>query len=319
MAGGTDGECGRDGKGRRLILNPQSGRCVLRDGAAGRAILARGAKSTKPRSSGKPPSSPVSSSANLALAIALASRKRAPSPSASSPSPKRKTTTTSKKKKASPVSYNNNNNGGYSNSYSPSPTPRRGRGGIFGLPIKILSVVFAMAVAVKVAQWASTVLHGEAKKWGNLGTSLLSKIAVGPLQTGYDSAMAFFRKMKKDWKDGVAAPPPLNDSELKTYFQECCASKLAPTVSSFFLGAVKGAVKDIEDACQIPTDENVLRKWASLMRKVLAKTLSPKILDVMLHTLEKTDTSRVGSGWRIKLADTLFAVRQLKVKVGVQK
>jgi len=282
---------------------------VLRDGASGRAILARGAKSTKTRATSKKPSSP-GSSANLSLAIALASRKtRTPSPATTA------TTATGKKKK-SPV---NNNNNGYSYSNSYSPTPRRRRGGIFGLPIKILSVVFAMAVAVKMAQWASTVLHGEAKKWGNLGTSLLSKIAVGPLQTGYDSAMAFFRKMKKDWKDGVAAPPPLNDSELKTYFQECCASKLAPTVSSFFLGAVKGAVKDIEDACQIPTDENVLRKWASLMRKVLAKTLSPKILDVMLHTLEKTDTSRVASGWRIKLADTLFAVRQLKVKVGVQK
>lgn len=313
MAGGTNGDCGRDGKGRRLILNPQSGRCVLRDGSMGRAILARGmTTTTKPPTASSTMSSP-SSSANLALAIALASRKRAaasPSPSAS---PKRKPTraktsknSVAKKKKASPV--NNNNNNGYSNSYS--PTPRRGRGGIFGLPIKILSVIFAMAVAVKVAQWASTVLHGEAKRWKESLMSFFSNSTVGSMERGYDATIAFWEKFKKAWKAAVPETPPLSQQEVKTYFQECCASKLPKnTSSSFFMGAVTSTVKDLEAACQVPKDKTVYNKWVELLQKVQAKTLSHEILDVMQQTMNKFDTRKFTQEWRTQLLQLGGALR----------
>ena len=209
------------------------------------------------------------------------------------------------------MSYNNNNNGGYSsNSYSPSPTPRRGRGGIFGLPIKILSVVFAMAVAVKVAQWASTVLRGEAGKWKESLMSFFSNSTVGSMERGYDATIAFWEKFKKAWKAAVPETPPLSQQEVKTYFQECCASKLPKnTSSSFFMGAVTSTVKDLEAACQVPKDKTVYNKWVDLLQKVQAKTLSHEILDVMHQTMNKFDTRKFTQEWRLQLLTLRAALR----------
>jgi hypothetical protein len=287
MAGGTNGECGRDGQGRRLILNPQSGRCVLRDGASGRAILARGAKSTKPRSSRKPPSSPVSSSANLALAIALASRKRAPSPSASSPSPKRKTTTTSKKKKkASPVYNNNNNNGGYSsNSPSPSPTPRRGRGGrTFRLPMKIISFSFAVALAVVAMRWAS---GGALDILGKL-RKFVSTFTLATYTDQFDKIFDFVDSVFKRFRwISPEAPPDMTNAELNSYFKTCCGrvKEIHGIPIEGLREQFKKTVREIEDACKPPSTAFLVNRWANILDEVELKHVHHNILYMMKDTL----------------------------------
>jgi hypothetical protein len=225
----------------------------------------------------------------LSLAIALASRKtRTPSPA----------TTATRKKKASPV-YNNNNNG---YSYSYSPTPRRRyysppKSLIWG-PGRILSTTFAVAVAVIVARWASHVGRTEFGKWRNFAAGFFPKAFGHMYQTvkgGWDS---YWKEFADTAREAGTDKLKITKEEIDKYYDGCCAGYLPKEElpNRFFFGSVKKTIKDIDDACKLPTDESIVKRWYQIMKDVKNQTVAPNILQVMRVTLSATDPSKLPVG-----------------------
>lgn len=234
--------CGKDPQGRRTIPNPDTGRCVLRDGAKGREILARGGTTTIQKNQKH--------------------NKKARTPSSPSMTP-------------SSASY--------------SYTPRRyrhHRSSRSWLPMRMLGMIFAVALAIKVMQWGRV----ELGKWRNLITGLLPSIhsAVDKHVSG------FVERVVKKFHDSAEIKSEIPEEKIKKYYDACCAAYFSEEqVPKYFWGSVKKTVKDIDDACKIPTTPSIVKRWYQIIDDVKKDLIDTQILYVMKETLEHTKNSNL--------------------------
>ncbi len=292
-------DCGKDARGRRLIRNPDTGRCVLRDGPKGMEILEverllalRGAVVGSSRNSPSPRSGNYS-----------------PSPRSGNYSPR------SGNYSPSPRSGN----------YSPRPRTRGARNGggvgwsYFAFPAKILATALAAAVAIKAAQWGGRIVRDEADRWvdklADLVATFIPKLLGKAASSAGGAALGAIGGVGKVFTMFAQPVPPIDDSELKRHFDECCATQLQPRMSRMFLGLVRRTVRDVEDACRMPTTMHTIQRWEDILQDVKDKVVSPEILRVMRYTYRRTKYENLPVGYAGTTGGVKAAFRRLGYKI----